>query len=1310
MSLPGSPSSLGSRWAPTHVQVTVLQARGLRAKAKGGQGSDAYAVMALGKEKFATSVAERCSGAPAWREEATFELPPPPRQRGGGLGLGHDEGDAPLATLQLTVFHRALLGLDKFLGRAEISLAELQAEGGRHAKRWYKLHSKPGKKEKERGEIEVDIQFMRSNMTASMFDLSMKDKSRNPFGKLKDKLKGKRGNGLPDTASAIIPSISRSPADSEEESNEKEKKKSKFKTLFTKPGLQKNTLSQSMSVLPTLQPVSEKRRLNPSDFQSKWDDDDDDKTLTPVSDKPSRTEDNLLSLPSETSHKRTGSGDSKQLNQMSGSNTKKDSHSRFGGLKSKNDPASRSNVCINGSHVYMETKSDTLPKDNIPSSPSSQAFQRKRLFLSQENLASEVTKEPEAIGRLPPDKVPPGSSSLESFKAMTLPSYKLLSGGDLLESHTPTPVISDTPKETKENKKQENKKPSLLSLVTGKKETKINEEGEESSDNSLKAKGVKHNEKEVKHNEKELLKKETNPFEVPVDHRKGHGPEKSSGTDVPNTKASLNPFNVEEEQPEKSSFAVKPSQTKPVKPRLGVSSEDETKATFTLPVSPSASSFYPSYRSHSENNPFTFKEEAEQKSQASERFASLANLSIQHYSNPFTPTWEEQSKEQDSNSSAVTSLHHISPVSGKENNPFSPHWGLESQAEGPENVIKPSLDFQHLPVTPVFEPQPFSSQPSNINDPLISEEGKDSESLKSASTSFASTSLSPKLSDSMMLHVVPSEKSQNKGVSNQTDPGSVSISACSYDQVEMIAETQADENVHIVPPFEENNGRMKKSVTFVLSKPKDNEVVSSSDEDVLGEDQVEMWSDNENNMLKSVERDRRQRLELDVEPSSASVSHDEKMHSVHNSKKASADEAESGSLLEIEPPVPVPRVHVPLPKETTTSSSSCPPTPPKPAPRSALKQRNAALPQTSVSGAGDVSVFKELSSDSSVSSGKLADASSLTTSDSTIFPFTEDVSNTDPSESINNQPNHVISTQTCIAVTGELNLKSSALPVIPEVGSDDEQLNDDHKSTEKMSSRGDLPRSGNDFREREPASVRKATDDKQTLSVLVKVNRFDSALKHEDLSASPSGVIQGTRGLEEKNSEIIKEKSKNNCPFSDKAVSLSNSSFHSDGLGCNNAESLKTATTEGLDAKVEPSGQKKLLQAWVSPSETHPIQTPQSGGSYPPKLRLQPVKPMNTTPSKPPAKTSNIATKIMDNQNEANLKKYDSSDPAYAYAQLTHDELIQLVLKQKDLIAKRDLQVRELENYIDDLLVKVMEETPNILRVQAFTNKKAGKI
>ncbi|XP_015269487.1 PREDICTED: rab11 family-interacting protein 1 isoform X2 [Gekko japonicus] len=559
MSLPESPMSAGPRWAPTHVQVTVLQARGLRAKGKGGGGSDAYAVMALGKEKFATSVAERCLGSPVWREEATFELPPPPRR--GLSGYEEEEGrSAQPAVLQLTVSHRALLGLDKFLGRAEISLAELQNEGGRRTTRWYKLHSKPGKKEKERGEIEVDIQFMRSNMTASMFDLSMKDKSRTPFGKLKNKLKGKRGNGLPDTASAIIPSITHSLAGSDEESNEKEKekKKSKFKTLFSKPGLQKSNISQSMSVLPTLQPVTERVRLRPSDFQSRWDDDDDN-TLTPVSEKPpaNRAEENFLYPSSGRSHKRTGSADSKQLNQIASSSTKKDGHSLFGGLKSKNDPVSRSNVCINGSHVYVEEgepKGDTILKENTPSSPfpSPQTSRRKHLFSSQENLTSIPGKDAEVTGGLSLDKGPPESSSLESFKAMTLPSYKLLSGGDLLESIAP--MISDT---SKEIKKQENMKSALLSLVTGKKEA------ENSSEVSVKV-------KEVKRNERELAGKETNPFEVPVDCRRDQGPDKRKSTNAPVPKASLNPFteNTEEEKSEKSAASVKPSQAKPIKPRL----------------------------------------------------------------------------------------------------------------------------------------------------------------------------------------------------------------------------------------------------------------------------------------------------------------------------------------------------------------------------------------------------------------------------------------------------------------------------------------------------------------------------------------------------------------------------------------------------------------------------------------------------------------------------------------------------------------------------------------------------------------------
>lgn len=43
-------------------------------------------------------------------------------------------------------------------------------------------------------------------MTASMFDLSMKEKPRSPFSKLKDKMKGrKHDSGFSDTSSAILP-------------------------------------------------------------------------------------------------------------------------------------------------------------------------------------------------------------------------------------------------------------------------------------------------------------------------------------------------------------------------------------------------------------------------------------------------------------------------------------------------------------------------------------------------------------------------------------------------------------------------------------------------------------------------------------------------------------------------------------------------------------------------------------------------------------------------------------------------------------------------------------------------------------------------------------------------------------------------------------------------------------------------------------------------------------------------------------------------------------------------------------------------
>lgn len=61
-----------------------------------------------------------------------------------------------------------------------------------------------GRKEKERGELQVTVQFTRNNMTASMFDLTMKDKPRSAFGKLKDRVTGRKRGDM-ESSSAIVP-------------------------------------------------------------------------------------------------------------------------------------------------------------------------------------------------------------------------------------------------------------------------------------------------------------------------------------------------------------------------------------------------------------------------------------------------------------------------------------------------------------------------------------------------------------------------------------------------------------------------------------------------------------------------------------------------------------------------------------------------------------------------------------------------------------------------------------------------------------------------------------------------------------------------------------------------------------------------------------------------------------------------------------------------------------------------------------------------------------------------------------------------
>ncbi|XP_052381719.1 calponin homology domain-containing protein DDB_G0272472 isoform X2 [Oncorhynchus keta] len=311
-------SDQSQQWYPTSVQVTVLQARSLRIKGKNGT-NDAYAIMQVAKDKFATSVAEK-SVVPVWKEEATFELP-----------LFHN-GNTEKCTLHVHVMHRALVGSDKLLGHAVINLLELSEVKSRNKTEWHKLLDKAGKPDKDRGEVLVDIQFMKNNLTASMFDLSATDKPRSRLGKFKDKVRGKKKEGLSDSASAVVPSFTQVLTDSEGEGEgeggadkEEKKKKNKLKSLFSsKSNLQRHGLSQSMSVLGPLPEKDSSLSGSPSG----------------LNEDSSEGKNKFKFL----THKRTGSSDSK-ASQGSLSLGRSKIHAPL---------AEQSNLCINGSHLYTE--------------------------------------------------------------------------------------------------------------------------------------------------------------------------------------------------------------------------------------------------------------------------------------------------------------------------------------------------------------------------------------------------------------------------------------------------------------------------------------------------------------------------------------------------------------------------------------------------------------------------------------------------------------------------------------------------------------------------------------------------------------------------------------------------------------------------------------------------------------------------------------------------------------------------------------------------------------------------------------------
>ncbi|BFZ05072.1 hypothetical protein BsWGS_08110 [Bradybaena similaris] len=128
-----------SLWSPTHVQFTVLRARNLVAKGKGGN-NDVFVTIQLGKEKYQTSTIKSALN-PEWFEEC----------------------DLPITDMrsevQVSLFHRGVLS-DDFLGYAAIPLWEHKITESSTSS-WLALKHKPSKPpdNKYRGELEVKLTF-----------------------------------------------------------------------------------------------------------------------------------------------------------------------------------------------------------------------------------------------------------------------------------------------------------------------------------------------------------------------------------------------------------------------------------------------------------------------------------------------------------------------------------------------------------------------------------------------------------------------------------------------------------------------------------------------------------------------------------------------------------------------------------------------------------------------------------------------------------------------------------------------------------------------------------------------------------------------------------------------------------------------------------------------------------------------------------------------------------------------------------------------------------------------------------------------
>ncbi|XP_041088096.1 rab11 family-interacting protein 1-like [Polyodon spathula] len=1413
------------QWYPTNVNVTVLQAHSLKAKGKNGT-NDAYAIIQLGKEKFSTSVSEK-SLAPVWREEASFELP-----------LFH-QGNQERCTLRIVVMHRALVGLDQFLGEAVINLLELHKNKERNKTEWFKLKSKAGKKEKERGEVHVNIQFMRNNMTASMFDLSMKDKSRSPFGKLKDKIRGKKDRGgFSDSASAIVPPVSQVLTDSEGEEGgggkeEKPKKsaKSKIKSIFGKSSnLQRSSLSQSMSVLPSLQPLPERNAWLSGSRSSGLD------VEPPLSPVPEAKVEGKPPLPKPSTHKHSLSADTKQL--FSG---KKDPFSLLGGLRSKNDTMSHSSVCINGSHVYTE---EPDPEPGL--SGSLQNLSGGTNIGFTEDFTS-LKSSDQAI--------------TESLKSKTLTSYKVQSTSATHRNQEELQEEEHAARKAEEKRLEEERKRWQQQEEEERKRVEERNRQEEENRRRLAA------EEEEKKRQEEIRKKEerktveksesskvstllsmvrgrkdslknsdsVSPPETPVDKKTEPVP-KRGGTqefeEVPLRRKPLIP-SKEEQDPdphlqEKERGVKNPStpttgfpswatsKVTAVKPRLDVSLKDETKDRlpshsmsplspisapsnpFTSPSSPThfqdssvppgrevSSGQTPAGSLRMENKksvPKTDASEGGEELQLSP--GSVLDLLSKASSSSISRSPVATSQFEKGRQSAASSSASVPEGAGLPARPVSV-FDLLSKATS--RTSRASSSGSNSPLVSSVSESPIESinKPASDSDPLLKENFR-------PPSLFDCPTVSASISDSAFERM---NKSASDSLLKDTSrPPSVSDTPC--------------ESIKISDSLPEANSRQSSlsdspTVPASLCNPPFENATIPEPSDPGSE-----HFRTEREVPKPAPRaPKSSRTDAwgPTEPMASTPKPAPRTITVEQAKK----EESAAPILAPSPPSNKPGANSsPVEAEGRSSPSARSPDainqpPPSQGAKGSsqgggvtgLFVRHLGVPSTSPGQDKSLDNSKQARSDQTAkdrdaqkdkqAAGVMKEKSKLPDKSSgELFPTKDKLAASDKEkdekragESVAAKDRETLlhqSTREILNQKDEQTLQDRNAGEVQDKQTD--QNADDRLAALSNKSTGDRlkPKDKQTLSDISDSETQKLSvlSTKQTPSPPDKnVSRISSQKKKlakPDQGTEETVTANTKQPLENKNAELEEDRQTLSDQTSEKdrwtpPTSVEDADGNTSALpavqnkpavisvrkraertepsstprsnlekqtGEEVAESQRKNKTESLppplssplppspssqtvvNSPAQPigSGGKRLLRAWVSPSETQPIAMQKVPGSA--QRRPHPVKPMSSQDSQTSRMEKDLKStgvKVAPSGRSGLLtSKFTDPSDAAPYSQLTHDELVALVVKQKEALSKKDCQIRDLEDYIDNLLVRVMDETPNILR--NLSSKQAGRI